>query len=145
MNKRRLGRTDIEISPIGLGCWQFSYSPLAQGLLSGRIHENPALVRSLPAGRRSRLSPASRGFTPGSLARTTPLVEELRTIGKSHGASASQVAVAWLVTYYGDTVVAIPGASRPEQARECAAAMSLRLTEAEMARIEESSARIARL
>ena len=24
MNKRRLGRTDIEISPIGLGCWQFS-------------------------------------------------------------------------------------------------------------------------
>lgn len=24
MNKRRLGKTEIEISPIGLGCWQFS-------------------------------------------------------------------------------------------------------------------------
>lgn len=24
MNSRRLGRTEIEISPIGLGCWQFS-------------------------------------------------------------------------------------------------------------------------
>ena len=24
MNRRRLGKTDIEISPIGLGCWQFS-------------------------------------------------------------------------------------------------------------------------
>ena len=24
MNLRRLGKTDIEISPIGLGCWQFS-------------------------------------------------------------------------------------------------------------------------
>ena len=32
MHKRRLGRTDIEITPIGLGCWQFSGSGGAMGL-----------------------------------------------------------------------------------------------------------------
>ena len=107
------------------------------------LFRSPALVSSLPAGRRSRLSPASRNYTPKNLARTAPLVEELRKIGKSHGVSVSQVALSWLVTYYGDTVVAIPGASRPEQAGENAAAMSLRLTQKELAQIDEISARMA--
>jgi len=49
-----------------------------------------------------------------------------------------------LVTHYGDTVVAIPGASRPEQATVAAAAMDLRLTEAEMASIDRISAAVAR-
>ena len=56
----------------------------------------------------------------------------------------AQVALAWLVTQYGDTVVAIPGASRPEQAAAAAAAGDLRLTEAEMASIDGLSAAIAR-
>ena len=121
-----------------------AYSPLAQGLLTGRFHANPDLARSLPAGRRSRFSPARRAYRPESLARTKPLIEELDKIAKSHGTSLSQVALAWLITYYGETVVAIPGATRPEQAGESAAAMSLRLAENELARLEEISARVAK-
>jgi aryl-alcohol dehydrogenase-like predicted oxidoreductase len=49
-----------------------------------------------------------------------------------------------LVTHYGDTVVAIPGASRPEQATEAAAAMDLSLAEAEVASIDRISAAVAR-
>ena len=101
-------------------------------------------MHTLTRGRRSRLSPSGRFLTPEGLARSAPLVTELRAVGEAHGASAAQVALAWLVTYYGDTVVAIPGASRPEQAAETMAAMDLRLTEAEVASIERISAAVAR-
>ena len=141
---RRIEHNGVLQAARRLGVTLIAYSPLAQGILTGRFHENPALTGNLPAGRRSRLSPASKAFSRESLARTAPLVEALREIGKSHGVSASQVALAWVVSYYGDTVVAIPGATRPEQAAESAAAMDLRLTEKELARIEELSARVAR-
>ena len=42
-----------------------------------------------------------------------------------------------LVNFHGDTVVAIAGASKPDQARESAGAMTLTLTEEEMARIDQ--------
>jgi aryl-alcohol dehydrogenase-like predicted oxidoreductase len=127
-----------------LGVTLIAYSPLAQGILTGKYHEDPARVRSLPFGRRSRLSPASWGLTPKGLVRTAPLIDELRAVANARGTTAAQVALAWLVTNYGDTVVAIPGASRAEQATAGAAAMDMHLTEDEMARIGEISAEVAR-
>jgi len=141
---RRVESNGVLAAAQGLGVTLIAYSPLAQGLLTGRYHDDPALARALPWSRRSRLSPSSRFLTPEGLARTAPLIAELRTVGEAHGASVAQVALAWLVTHYGDTVVAIPGASRPEQATEAAAAMDLRLTEAEVASIDSISAAVAR-
>ncbi len=54
------------------------------------------------------------------------------------------MALAWLVTYYGEAVVAIPGASRPEHATQAAAAMDLRLTADEIDRIDHLSAEATR-
>jgi aryl-alcohol dehydrogenase-like predicted oxidoreductase len=141
---RRIERNGLLDAAQKAGITLIAYSPLAQGLLSGRFHVNPDLVHSLPWGRKSRLSPASRAFRIDSLARTKPLIELLRAIGESHGASVSQVALAWLITHYGETVVAIPGASSPTQATENAAAMDLRLTGSELARIAEMSAGLAK-
>jgi aryl-alcohol dehydrogenase-like predicted oxidoreductase len=121
-----------------------AYSPLAQGVLTGRYHDDPARVHALPWGRRSRLSPSSRFLTPEGLARSAPLISELRAVGEAHGATPTQVALAWLVNHYGDTVVAIPGASRPEHAAEAAAAMDLHLSEAEMESIDGLSRAVAR-
>ncbi len=141
---RRVESNGVLAAAQGLGVTLIAYSPLAQGVLTGRYHEDPALARTLPWGRRSRLSPSSRFLTPEGLRRTAPLIAELRAVGEAHGASAAQVALAWLVTRYGDTVVAIPGASRPEQAAAAAAAMDVRLTQAEMARIDAVSIAIAK-
>ena len=141
---RRVESNGVLAAAKGLGVTLIAYSPLAQGLLTGRYHDDPALARALPWGRRSRLSPSSRFLTPAGLARTAPLIAELHAVGEAHGASAAQVALAWLVTHYGDTVVTIPGASRPEQATEAAAAMDLRLAEAEMASIDRISTAVAR-
>jgi aryl-alcohol dehydrogenase-like predicted oxidoreductase len=54
------------------------------------------------------------------------------------------VALSWLITRYGEAIVAIPGASRPQQASENAAAMDLLLSEKEVARLDDVSASVAR-
>ena len=141
---RRVESNGVLAAAQGLGVTLIAYSPLAQGVLTGRYHDDPALVRALPWGRRSRLSPSSRFLTPEGLRRCAPLIAELRAVGETHGASVAQVALAWLVSHWGDMVVAIPGASRPEQTTAAAAAGDLRLTEAEMASIDRVSAAIAR-
>jgi aryl-alcohol dehydrogenase-like predicted oxidoreductase len=141
---RRIERNGLLEAARQAGITLIAFSPLAQGILSGRFHADADQTRSLPWGRRSRLSPASRAFTVDSLARTKPLIDLLRAIGESHGASVAQVALAWLVTHYGETVVAIPGASNPKQATENAAAMDLRLGESELARIDDISGSLAK-
>lgn len=60
-------------------------------------------------------------------------------IGAAYGVSPSVVAVSWVISFYGDTVVAIPGASKPAHARDSAAAMDLRLTDRELTRLNEAS------
>jgi aryl-alcohol dehydrogenase-like predicted oxidoreductase len=122
------------------GVTLIAYSPLGQGVLTGRFHDDPARVKALKWGRRSRLTPTSRFLTEEGLKRSAPLIAELRDVAAAHDATPGQVALAWLVTYYGETVVAIPGASRPEHAAEAAGAMDLQLTEAEMLRIDRLSA-----
>ena len=141
---RRIERNGVLDLARRSGVTLIAYSPLAQGVLTGKFHDDPGLAGSLPTGRRSRLSPASRGFRAENLRRTAPLIETLRAVATAHGATPSQVALSWLLRFYGDTLVAIPGASRPEHASESAAAMDLELTENEMARIDEVSRRVAR-
>jgi aryl-alcohol dehydrogenase-like predicted oxidoreductase len=66
-------------------------------------------------------------------------VEALRRIGEGHGATPGQVALNWILRFHGDTVVAIPGASRPEQVRENLGALSFELEEEELAQLDELS------
>jgi aryl-alcohol dehydrogenase-like predicted oxidoreductase len=84
------------------------------------------------------------GMTDKRLDRTAPLIEGMREIATAHDASISQIALAWLLTYYGDTVVAIPGASKPHHAREAAGAMEIALTEQESQRLAELSTAVTR-
>jgi len=119
-----------------LGVTIIAYSPLAQGLLSGAYHANPGYVKTRP-GPRKVMGP----FRAGGLDRSRPLIEELGKIAAAHGATTSQVALAWLCAFHGDTVVVIPGASRPRQAAENLGAMNLALSKAELAKIDELSRR----
>lgn len=136
---------DIEVNGVlaaarELGVTLIAYSPLAQGLLSGKLHDRPRAVSDLPPWRRLRVQGGARVFGRENLARTTPLIEELRRVAAEHSATVAQVALAWVTGFYGETVVAIPGATRPEQARENAAAMRLALGEEELARLARASA-----
>jgi aryl-alcohol dehydrogenase-like predicted oxidoreductase len=117
-----------------LGVTLIAYSPLRSGLLAGRFHDDPALVAKLPFVRR-------RSLNAKTIERTRPLINELRAIGDAYGVSMAQVALNWLATYYGDTVVAIPGASKPKQAKEIAEVLGFELTETERANLADLSER----
>jgi aryl-alcohol dehydrogenase-like predicted oxidoreductase len=106
-----------------------AYSPLGQGLLSGRYQDASAPLD---------LRRARADFRAGAKARRQPLITELRQIGERHRATAAQVALAWLVAK--PNVVAIPGASSVEQLEENAAAADLTLEREELARLDTLSA-----
>lgn len=128
-----------------LGVTLIAYSPLAQGLLTGKYHRDPGLADELPPGRRAWWSPASRAFRPKNIERTRPLMDALQAVAEEHNATPARVALAWLIRFYGDTVVAIPGATRRSHAASNAAAMALELTEAELDRIDRASRDVARM
>jgi aryl-alcohol dehydrogenase-like predicted oxidoreductase len=128
---RGIERNGILDAAKELGVTIIAYSPLDSGLLSGKFHGNPDLLRRTPIGRRKRLA--------REIVRSQPLIDALDGIAQAHGVSIAQVALNWLVNFHGDTVVAIPGASKPQHARESAGAMDFVLTEAEMARIDAVS------
>ncbi|WP_416980701.1 aldo/keto reductase [Streptomyces sp. T028] len=122
-----------------LGVTLIAYVPLRSGMLTGKLHADRALVAQLPRQRR-----LLTGISDKSLDRTTPLIEELRAIADAHGATVGQVALAWLITYYGDTVVATPGASKPYHAEEAAGAMKITLSDEETRRLAELSTEVSR-
>jgi aryl-alcohol dehydrogenase-like predicted oxidoreductase len=122
-----------------LGVTLIAYSPLASGMLTGKFHDDRSLVKGMP-----RLRRVINGFTTRRLDRTEPLIDALREIAAAHQVTVSQVALAWLITYYGDTVVAIPGASKPYQATEAAGAIRVELSPEETARLADLSAAVTR-
>jgi aryl-alcohol dehydrogenase-like predicted oxidoreductase len=106
-----------------LGVTLIAYSPLRRGILTAKYHDDPELVAKLPRRRRKPFADDIR--------RTAPLMDGLRHVASMHSATVAQVALAWLTTHYGSTVVAIPGASRPGHAAEAAGAMRIALSDAE--------------
>jgi aryl-alcohol dehydrogenase-like predicted oxidoreductase len=106
-----------------------AYSPLGQGLLSGRyLDAAPSNFRRVRSDFRARARQANR-----------PLIEKLTAIGKRHSATPAQVALAWLVNK--PNVVAIPGASSVKQLEENAAAGDLTLDADDISQLERWESR----
>ena len=114
-----------------LGITIIAWSPIASGLLSGKFHDNPDLNGKTPLARRMMIK--------RKLEQSRPLIDALKEIGQSHRATVTQVALNWLVNFHGETVVAIPGASKVEHAEQNAGAMRFTLSPDEMAHIDELS------
>jgi aryl-alcohol dehydrogenase-like predicted oxidoreductase len=111
-----------------------AYSPLAQGILTGRFHEHPELVKSISGFR--RFMP---GFQRGNIQKSQPLMDELKIIARKYQVTPAQVALNWVINFHGETVVAIPGASSPKQAQQNAAVMKFTLSSDEMNRLDQIS------
>jgi aryl-alcohol dehydrogenase-like predicted oxidoreductase len=143
-NQVRISLMDRSIESNGLleaakrlGITLIGYSPLAQGLLTGRFHDDPSAVESV-----SRMRRMSGSIKKETIERTAPLIAELRKAAIAHGVTPSQVALNWLISYWGEVVVAIPGASSPSQATAAADAMTFELSPDEIRSIDEESRKL---
>jgi aryl-alcohol dehydrogenase-like predicted oxidoreductase len=112
-----------------------AYSPMASGLLSGKMTR--ARVAALPTDDWRRRSVE---FTEPQLSRNLYLVETLRDIGLRHGRTAGEVAIAWVLRRP-DVTGAIVGARSPAQLDGVIGAGAFRLTPEEIAEIAAAQAK----
>ncbi len=131
---RRIERNGILKTAQELGMTIIAYSPLEQGLLTGKFHDNPSLIKTRVGWR--KYFPLYR---PSGLERTRPVIETLKKIAERYNATPSQVALNWLIHFHGERVVAIPGATRVEQAKQNLGTFDFRLTESEMDELDKAS------
>jgi aryl-alcohol dehydrogenase-like predicted oxidoreductase len=108
-----------------------AYSPLAQGLLSGRYDRS-----NRPANRVRAGNPL---FLPENLDRANELIVVLREVADAHHATAAQIALAWVIRH--PAVTAIPGASTVEQLEGNVAAADIELSDDEYAALSAASDR----
>jgi aryl-alcohol dehydrogenase-like predicted oxidoreductase len=117
----------LEAEKVGLLVW----SPLAGGLLSGkfsRTNQKPA------DSRRSDFD-----FPLVDKERTWKILDLIAPIAAAHGCSAARVSLAWLLAKPVVSSIII-GAKRLDQLQDNLSAMELKLTEDEIARLDEVSA-----
>jgi aryl-alcohol dehydrogenase-like predicted oxidoreductase len=128
-------RPERELLPhaAAVGRLVVAYSPLAQGVLTGRY-----TAATAPGGVRAR----NLLFSPENLRRAEPVLSALRELAAAHQATPAQVALAWVVHHPG--VVAIPGAKSVAQMEANAAAADLRLAPDELAHLTAAADRFQR-
>lgn len=114
-----------------LGVTVIAFSPLGQGVLTGRFHDDPSSLQSVTRARRI--------YSMRGLEKLRPLIDEVKAVAKAHGATPAQVSLAWVTQFHGDTVVAIPGATKTRQLEDNVAALNLKLTPAELDALDRKS------
>ena len=111
-----------------LGIGFVAYSPLGRGFLSGAIQS----LEDLAEDDYRRHSPRFQG---ANFAKNLAIVEQVKTIAQEKGVTASQLAIAWLLTQ-GEDIVPIPGTKRRQYLEENALATDIELTSADLECIE---------
>ncbi|MFE2052036.1 aldo/keto reductase [Streptomyces sp. NPDC059459] len=109
-----------------LGVGLVAYSPIGRGFLSGAIRS----VDDLDEDDSRRELPR---FAPANIAANLELVDHVRAVSQRHGATPSQVALAWVSA---QGAIPIPGTRRRAYLAENAAAADLVLTAEDLASLD---------
>jgi aryl-alcohol dehydrogenase-like predicted oxidoreductase len=111
----------VRVESVQNECNVFQQDDLRNGVIAACLQQGVSYIAYSPVG----------GFWGGKQRVRHPL---LAAIGKAHGVSPYQVALAWLLAL-GPHVLPIPGASRAASIRDSAAAARLQLSPDELKRI----------
>ncbi len=124
---RKIERNGVLDTARELGVTILAYSPLAQGLLTGKYTPENYVK---PTGARS-LDPR---FSKGGLEKIAPVIKLLRQLGEKYDRTPAQVALNWLIA---QGVVPIPGAKTAQQAQQNAGALGWSLTSEEVKQLDQ--------
>ncbi|HWE97236.1 MAG TPA: aldo/keto reductase [Tepidisphaeraceae bacterium] len=158
MQTRKLGRSNLEVSALGLGCMgmSFSYGPPkdtqemtallhaavdrgitffdTEGFLTGKIDENTQLDSTDFRNTIPR-------FTPEARKANQALVDLLSNIAKRKNATPAQIALAWLLAQK-PWIVPIPGTTKLHRLEENIGAVSVELTPDDLREIDTAASKI---
>ena len=109
-----------------LGVTILAYSPLAQGLLTGKY-----TLEKPPTGARQFDS----RFQKKGLEKIAPVMSLLKQIGEKYDKTLAQVALNWLV--FQDNVIPIAGCKNSEQVRQNIGAIGWEMSQEEFNQLEE--------
>ena len=102
-----------------LGITILAYSPLDQGLLTGKYTpENSEIVQGA-----RKLDPK---FSVSGLSKIEPVISKLQELGEKYNKTPAQIALNWLIVQ--ENVIPIPGAKNARQAADNAGAMGWKLS-----------------
>ena len=113
-----------------LGVTILAYSPLAQGLLTGKYAVDNSIN---PSGAR-KIDPR---FSKENLQKIEPVISLLRTISEKYNCTPAQVALNWLIAQ--GNVIPISGVKTAEQVKQNAGALGWKLTDDEIVQLNEVS------
>jgi aryl-alcohol dehydrogenase-like predicted oxidoreductase len=121
-----------EILPV---CREFgvgitAYGVLSRGLISGHWTKDRATATTDFRAHAPR-------FAAGNVERNLVIVEALRAVAASKGASVAQIAIAWVLSR-GSDIVPLVGARRRDRLKEALGAFTLPLSAEDLLRIEEA-------
>ena len=111
-----------------LGIGFVAYSPLGRGFLTGRFKK----FEDLPGDDWRRENPRFQG---ANFQKNLDLVARVEQLAREKGCTPAQLALAWLLAR-GPDIVPIPGTKRRALLEENAGAVAVKLTNAELRRIE---------
>ena len=115
-----------------------AYSPMVSGLLGGTMTRERIAAMPQDDWRKTQ----NRDFQEPQLTRNLKLVERLRDIGRRHGRSPGEVAIAWTLRHPAVTA-AIVGARSAAQVDGFIGAADFRLSPGELAEIDQALAEAA--
>ena len=110
-----------------LGVAFMAYAPLGRGFLTATIKTLDDLI----IADRRRDHPR---YKAENLNKNNDLLKVVESIAKAHGATAAQVALAWLIAQ-GEDIIPIPGTKRRTYLEQNCAALDVRLSAAEIAQL----------
>ena len=111
-----------------LGIGFIPFSPLGRGFFAGRVKSRADLFEK----DFRRTSPRFEG---ANLERNVELLREFEAVARGKGCTTAQLALAWVLSR-GKDIVPIPGTKRRDRLEENVSALSVALSEEEIARIE---------
>ena len=116
-----------------LGIALVAYSPLGRGFLGGRFRT----LDDLAPDDWRRHNPRFQG---DNFTKNVALADHVKRLADQRGCTPAQLALAWLLSR-NENVLPIPGTSNPERLEENVAALDVRLSEADLARMEQLAPR----